>query len=120
MSAKSIHDSIVNLLNERLKKKINEKFDRTSCLEIYQDIFYTLTEVFKQSDAPLENEAVNLLAQMYYDTVTINGNQELDPDIFTQRAKFENVPTKQLALLATMMRDTPFSPIFISEVRRRN
>lgn len=119
MSAKSIHDSVVNLLNERLKKKINEKFDRASCLEIYQDIFYTLTEVFKQSDTPLENEAVNLLAQMYYDTVTINGNQELDPNIFTQRANLENVPTKQLALLTTMMRGTPFMVFFISEIKKR-
>lgn len=120
MSKKSIHDSVVGLLNERLKRKINDKFDKQACLEIYQDIFYTLTEVFKQANAPLENEAVNLLSQMYYDSVTINDNQELDPNIFTQRANLENIPTKQLALLATMMRDTPFMPIFVSEIKKRS
>lgn len=120
MSIKSVHESISSLLNERLKKRISEKVDKSTCLEIYQDIFYTLTEVFKQSEVPLENEAVNLLAQMYYDSVTINDNEELDPHIFTQRASLNNVPTKQLALLATMMRNTPFMPIFLSEIRKRN
>jgi hypothetical protein len=89
-------------------------------MEIYGDIFFTLTEIVKQAGTPLNNESVNLLAQMYYDSVTINGNQELDPTIFTQRAKLENVPTKQLALLATMMNFTPFGDIFISEVKRRS
>jgi hypothetical protein len=57
---------------------------------------------------------------MYYDSVVVNGNQELDPTIFTQRAKIENIPTKQLALMATMMNGTPFGDIFIAAVKRRS
>lgn len=116
----SAHESISKLLNEKLKKRISEKLNKDTCLEIYQDIFFTLTEVFKTSKTPLENEAVNLLAQMYYDSVTINNNQELDPSIFTQRAKLSNIPTKQLALLATMTRESPFFPVFVSEIKRRS
>jgi len=57
---------------------------------------------------------------MYYDSVTINGNQDLDPHIFTQRAKLSNIETKELALLATMMNGTPFAAPFIGEIKRRS
>lgn len=115
----SVHESISRLLNERLKRRLEQKLDRTTCTEIYQDIFFTLSEVVKEAGTPLDNESVNLLSQMYYDSVTVNGGQELDPNIFTQRARLENVDNRQLALLATMMRDTPFAPIFVSALKRR-
>jgi hypothetical protein len=89
-------------------------------MEIYGDIFFTLTEIVKQAGTPLDNESVNLLSQMYYDSVTVNGNEDLDPTIFTQRAKIENVPTKELALMATMMNGTPYGDIFITAVKRRS
>jgi hypothetical protein len=116
----SAHEAICGLLNDRLQRRLNDKLDRSVCMEIYGDIFFSLTEVIKEAQTPLDNEAVNLLAQMYYDSVTVNGNQELDPSIFTQRAKMENIPTKELALLATMMNGTPFAPIFISEIKKRS
>lgn len=119
MKKSSVHESITNLLTERLQRRIDQKFDKTVCMEIYGDIFFTLTEIVKQAGTPLNNESVNLLAQMYYDSVTINGNQELDPTIFSQRAKLENIPTEQLALMATMMNGTLFGDIFISAVKRR-
>jgi hypothetical protein len=117
---KSVHETIMELLNGRLQRRFQQKLDSTTCSEIYQDIFFSLSEVIKESRAPLSNESVNLLSQMYYDSVTINGNQELDPNIFTQRAKMENIPTRELALLATMMNRTPFGDIFITEVKRRS
>ena len=116
----SAHDSINRLISEKLSRRLSDKLNRETCMHIYQDIFYALSEVFEKAGTPLDNEAVNLLSQMYCDSVTINGNQELDPNIFTQRAKFENIPTKQLALMSTMYTGTPFAPIFISEVRKRN
>jgi hypothetical protein len=116
----SAHDSINRLINERLSRRLSDKLNKETCMQIYGDIFYALSEVFEKVGTPLDNEAVNLLSQMYYDSVTVNGNQELDPDIFTQRAKFENIPTKQLALMCTMYTNTPFAPIFISQIRKRN
>ena len=104
---KNIHDVMSKLLNERLKKRISEKLDRSTCTEIYQDISYTISEVVKESSVPLSNESVNMLSQMYYDAVDLQtsaGPMGLDPDIFTQRAKIENIPTKELALLGTMMK----------------
>lgn len=117
---KSAHEAITKLLTDRLQKRLHEKLDRSTCTEIYQDIFFTLSEIVKEAETPLSNESVNLLAQMYYDSVTVNGNQELDPNIFSQRAKIENIPTNELALMATMMNGTPFAPIFISSIKRRS
>lgn len=117
---KKLHDSITKLLVERLSKRKGQKLDRTVCIEIYNDIFFSLSELIKQSNVPLCNESVNLLSQMYYDSISINENQELDPNIFTQRAKLENIETKEIALLAFMMNSTPFAAPFIAEVKRRS
>lgn len=119
MIKSEVHETISKLLTDRLQRRVDQKFDRATCMEIYGDIFYSLTEIIKQAGTPLDNEAVNLLSQMYYDSVVVNGNQELDPTIFTQRAKIENVPTKELALMATMMNGTPYGDIFITAVKRR-
>lgn len=116
----NLHDSFSKLLTERLSKRKGQKLDRSTCIEIYSDIFFSLSEVIKQSSAPLCNESVNLLAQMYYDSITINNNEELDPNIFTQRAKLENIETKEIALLAMMMNGTPFAEPFIAEVKLRS
>lgn len=120
MKKSEVHEAITKLLTERLQRRIDQKFDKTVCMEIYGDIFFTLTEIVKQAGTPLDNESVNLLSQMYYDSVTVNGNQELDPSIFTQRASLDKIPTKQLALMATMMNGTPFGDIFVSAVKRRS
>lgn len=115
----TVHEVITQLLNNRLQKRLQQKLDANTCSEIYQDIFFSLSEIIKESGTPLSNESVNLLSQMYYDSITVNGNQELDPNIFTQRASTNNIPTKELALLATMMNKTPFGDIFVHEVKRR-
>lgn len=120
MKNNELHNAISKLLTDKLNRRINQKLDKDKCIEIYQDIFYTLSEVIKESQTPLENESVNLLAQMYYDSIKINGTHELDPNIFTQRAKIENIQTKELALLATMMNGTPYGDIFIHAVKRRS
>ena len=116
----SAHESISNLLTGRLQKRLHEKLDSSVCTEIYQDIFFTLTEVIKEAKTPLSNESVNLLSQMYYDSIVVNGNQELDPNIFTQRAKIDNIPTRELALLATMMHGSPFASILVHAVKKRS
>jgi len=120
MKNNKLHETISSLITERLSRRKGEKLSSSICSEIYQDIFFSLTEIFKEAQAPLCNESVNFLAQMYYDSVTINGNQELDPNIFTQRAGLSNIETKELALLATMMNGTPFASPFIGEIKRRS
>ena len=117
---KNIHTAVSKLLSDKIQRRLNQTLNKETCLEIYQDIFYTLSEVVKQSNTPLGNESVNLLSQMYYDSISVNGNQELDPGIFTKRASTNEIPTNELALMATMMNGTPFGDVFISAVKRRS
>jgi hypothetical protein len=94
-----------------------------TCVEFYTTIFDTLTEVIKSAQLPLSNEGMNYLAQQYYDGVqlaTSSGFQELDPEIFTQRAKLENIETKELALLATILFGTDFAIPLIKEIKKRS
>jgi len=120
MKKQQLHESISKLLTDRLSSRKGLKLNREACTSIYQDIFFTLSEVIKEASVPLSNESVNFLAQMYYDAVSINETQELDPNIFSQRAKLENIETKEIALMAVMMNGTPFASPFIAEVKRRS
>lgn len=120
MQGEALHESISKLLSERLVRRKGEKLTSQICSEIYQDIFFSLSEIVKESSVPLTNESVNFIAQMYYDAVTINGNQELDPNIFTQRASLSNIETKEIALMAMMFNKTPFAIPFIAEVKKRS
>jgi hypothetical protein len=117
---KNVHESITKLLLDRLKKYKQERLDSQTCIAIYREIFSTLQEVIQTSSIPLGNESINLLSQMYYDSVTINANQQLDPNIFTQLASLGNIPTEELGLMATMMNGTPFAPFFVSEIKKRS
>jgi hypothetical protein len=117
---KQIHDALSTLLSKKLSSYVDSKLDASTCTSIYRDVFDTLVSVFQESQVEISNEAVNLVAQMYYDSININGSQELDPNIFDKRAKLENVATKELAMLATMFRGTPFEPIFVYEVKKRS
>lgn len=120
MKDNKFHQTISKLVTERLSRRKGEKLTSVVCSEIYQDIFFTLAEVFKEANTPLGNESVNYLSQLYYDSITINDNQGLDPNIFTQRASLSNIHTKEIALMATMLNGTPFASPFISEIKKRS
>lgn len=115
-----INDAITRLLGEQLKQFNDKTLDLVTCIDIYQTIFNSLVEVFETSELKLSNEAMNYLAQQYYDAILINNTQELDPNIFTQRAKIENIVTKELALLALMFQGTDFALPLIVEIKHRS
>ena len=119
MKISQFNDVITKLLVERLKKFNDKKLDLVVCVEIYQEIFNVLVEVFEKAEMGLTNEAMNYVSQQYYDGVLINGKEELDPNIFSQRAKVENIETKELALMAVMFNGTGFAVPLISEIKKR-
>ena len=113
------NEVVSRLLSDKLKSFDNKSLNVATCLEIYTSIFETLAEIFETSNIQLSNESLNYLAQQYYDGILINENEELNPNIFTQRAKLENIETKELALLAVMLNGTDFSLPLIQEIKRR-
>jgi len=121
MKPQEFHKAISQLLNARLQPLIAEgrELNLVTCIEFYTTIFETLVEVITESQIPVTNEVVNYLAQQYYDGILINDNQELDPNIFTQRAKLENIDKRELALLAVMLAGTDFGAEIILEIKKR-
>ena len=117
---KQIYDALSQLLLKKLDRHKNVKLDSSTCVSIYTDIFQCIVEVFQNSQIQITNESMNLLAQMYYDSININGNEELDPNIFDKKANLNEISTKELAMLATLFNGTPFASIFIYEVKRRS
>lgn len=120
MKVSQFNEVITRLLGERLKQYNEKKLDLVVCINIYQTIFNSLVEVFETAGTGLTNEAMNYLAQQYYDSVLVNGREELNPNIFIQRAKLENIETKELALLAVMLNGTDFAIPVIQEIKRRS
>lgn len=119
MKVSQFNEVITKLLGEKLKQFSDKKLDLVVCVEIYQTIFNTLVEVFETANMGLTNESMNYLAQQYYDGVLINDNEELNPNIFSQRAKMELIETKELALMCVMLNGTDFALPLIREIKRR-
>lgn len=122
-----IHRTVSKLLETKLRPIIappegepKRDLNLVTCIEIYTTIFETLVEVVQEGGLPVTNEGMNFLAQQYYDGVLINGTQELDPEIFTQRAKVENIETKELALLAVILSGTDFALPILAEIKKRS
>jgi len=118
------HKAIAQLLGAKLKPLISvddpKSLNLVACVEIYTTIFETLVEVITEADLAITNEGMNYLAQQYYSGVLINGQHELDPDIFTQVAKLSEISTEELTLIAVMLNGTDFAVPVIEEVRRRS
>ena len=114
------HQAISKLLGQNLLPFKDSKPSRALCLEMYVKIFNTFVELFENSPQKISNEGMNYLAQQYYDSIEINGNGELDPNIFDKRASLKLIETKELALLAMMVNGTDHCPPIIHEIKMRS
>lgn len=105
----TFHASFSKLLEQNLKKFCDSRsLDKETCIKIYQTIYETVIQILEGSEVVVSNEAVNYVAQCYYDGVLINNNQELDPNIFDRRAKLENIANKDLVVLIALLTGTEF------------
>lgn len=122
MKPQEFHQTITKLLDAKLRPVVTEQreLNLVTCVEIYTMIFDALVEVITEASVEITNEGMNYLAQTYYDAVLINGNQELDPHIFTKRARVEDIATKELALLAVMLNGTDFALPIREEIKKRS
>lgn len=116
-----LHEAISGLVTDKLKLQFKERsLNHTTCVEIYQMIFDTVVEIVESSNMKLTNEFVNYVAQEYYDSVLINNNQPLDPNIFTQRAQLENIETKELQFMAVFFKGTDYFFPVLQELKKRS
>lgn len=119
MKISKFNEVVSNLLSTQLSSFTSDNLNSSTCMQIYQTIFECLANLFQKSNVSFSNESMNYISQQYYDSILVNGNQELDPNIFTQRASLDNIETKELALMAVMFSGTDFAIPLIHEVKRR-
>ena len=121
MKPQELHQTISTLLGSKLHHIITaeQTLNLAVCVEIFTTIFETVCELLQTAEIHISNEAVNYISQQYYDGILINGVQELDPEIFTQRAKLTEIPTKELAIMAVLFNGTDFAAPIIHEVKHR-
>lgn len=123
MTEHRFHDAVSTMLTAKLKQYAHQNYTETMCYEIYNVIFESLRDLFESSNVKILNESMNYVAQQYYDAIEIKTASsiiELNPNIFTQRAKLENIPTKEIALLAMMFKGTDFVYPLYEEIKRRS
>lgn len=114
------HKAFSLLLQQKTEYLKNKGLTRGVCTQFYTTIFGCLANILENGGIQISNEAVNYIAQQYYDGILINNSQELDPNIFDKRANLENIPTKELILMAVMLKKTDFVWPIIETIKKRN
>ena len=117
---KQPHEAMTEMLTTKLQKFLNEPLNRGTCIQIYNVLFESLQTITSGLNLEITNEGMNYLAQLYYDSVLVSGNKVLDPNIFTQRAKLENISTKELVVMSAFVNRSPFAVDIIKEIKRRS
>lgn len=118
----NVNEAIESVINAKLEliRERGESLNIATCLEVYQTIFTLIENVLLGSNTGASNETANYIAQSYYDNVAVNDREGLNPHIFTQRAKLENIESRDLIVLLAFFRGTDAVKPIIAELKRRN
>lgn len=119
MIEKSFSKMMEEMLNERLRIFKGKSFNKATLMELYTTIFNLCSDIFIQSKVELSNEAVNMVAQLYYEDININNKQGVDEQIYTQKAKFENIPNFELIIMTKLWQDHPYGQLFVTALKGR-
>lgn len=113
-----------NIVTFELNKTLqsDNRLTKENCLKFYSTIFNSFVEVFKKTNIQITNESMNWIAQSFYDSITINGSidQGLDPNIFDKRASLDNIETKELILLAMLLKGSDLIRPLVWTIKRRS
>ena len=118
--SKSFSKMMEEMLNERLTIFKGKTLNRATLMELYATIFNLCSDIFIQSRVELSNEAVNMVAQLYYEDININHRQGVDEQIYTKQAKLENIPNHELVLMTKLWKDHPYGQLFVETLRKRS
>lgn len=121
MSQNNIKQTIDALLVERLQKY--KTLNDETCLKMYQDIFLTIQEIIVEIPTiakEITHDAVNFIAQAYYDMININGNEHLNPNIFTRRVFVTDLSTRDLLFCTMFLKETDIMAEIVATIKKRS
>lgn len=118
----SLYETFEKLILLKLKDFDGKPLNDATACDMYRTIFETLEGVIKQCRVPIDNEALNFIAQQFYFSLSFNNNENigLNPNIFNKLARVENISTNELALCAMMFKDTDLKIPFLVEIKKRS
>lgn len=119
---KKLQQALNGMLAAKLQTFIKKDLNKATCIQIYLSIFEAVSELVTMTPmlkSNLSEDAVNFVAQAYYDMVEI-GNSELDPNIFDKRIYAPALSTKELTLVSVLFRDTPIVAEIVATIKKRN
>lgn len=114
-----LYETVTLLLQTKLQKFKNTTLTDGVCIEIYNEIFKTLVDIIKASDLKLTNESTNYISQTIYSAVELNKNCHLNPNIFTELAKLENIEKIDLLKIAMFLQGSDFLADVVNELKKR-
>lgn len=118
--AHSFSNMMSEMLTERLTVFKGKTANRQTMMELYTTIFNLTADIFIQSKVELSNEAVNLIAQLYYEDCSINNRNEIDDTVYTKKAKLENIPNHELVIMTKLWKDHPYGQLFVETLKKRS
>lgn len=121
LNNKNVKETIDALLVERLGKYtvLNDE----TCLKIYEDIFLTVQEIIVEISTitkEITHDAVNYIAQAYYDMIEVNGNQHLNPNIFTKRVYASDLSNRDLLFCSMFLKNTDVMAEIVATLKKRS
>lgn len=116
---KKVSEAIADVIEAKLSRFNGSQLTKDVCTQIFLEVFEVMREVCERANVKIGNEAMNYLSQEYYLSLVINEAHELDPNIFSQLAKLENIPTVDIATMVVFMSGTPMAIPLITEIKKR-
>lgn len=118
---KNFNEIFSGILSTKLKSFSGQPISRSTSLEIYQVAFNLLADLLTECEIQIRNDAINYIAQLYYDCISINGSDELDENIFTKRVTVQDLKTEELSFIIELLHTEPvLVGDCLRELRRRS
>lgn len=96
-----------------------ETLNRHVYMEIYTAIYNAVYDLLVKGHFKLTNDAVNYIAQSYWDMLSINNSENGIPDdIFTKRITINDIPIEDVAKIFILFRGSPLCIEAAKRLRR--
>jgi hypothetical protein len=114
--------TLKKMMQAKIQKYLNKKINKSTCLQIYNDIFLCIQEIVlmvPDLNNVITEKGINYIAQSYYDMIEINKGVNLNPNIFTKRVTVHDLPTKELSFCGILLMGTPLVSEVVNTVKSR-
>ncbi len=111
--------SILALVDAKIQTFVGRQLVPSLHYEIYEAIFNVVKEVVLTANAGVSNAFVNYVSQRIYLSLSIGGDQGLNPNIFTQLVTPDELSKGEILLAIPLMLKDTDAELLIRTVKAR-